>query len=125
MDTRFASKFAADWISAWNQADLSKVLSHYAEDFEMTSPNIQTIFEELSGRLVGKERVRAYWQMMLSKFGPPRFELVDVFLGADSIAIQYQNRGRNGVVIFFFDASGLVSKAAAHYLDESSAKTVD
>ena len=119
MDATFASKFAADWISAWNKADLSEVLAHYTEDFEMSSPNIQTVFGEPSGKLVGKERVRAYWQMMLSKYGTPRFELLDVFVGSGSIAIEYRNRERKGVEIFFFEQSGLVYRAAAHYLDEA------
>jgi ketosteroid isomerase-like protein len=121
MNAKFANKFAADWISAWNNADLSRVLAHYTEDFEMSSPYIQTVFEEPSGTLTGKERVRAYWQMMLSKFGTPKMELVNVFTGAGSVAIEYRNRGRKGVEIFFFDESGLVSRAAAHYLDEDVA----
>ena len=119
MDTKFANKFAADWIGAWNKADLSEVLRHYTEDFEMSSPNIQTVFGEPSGTLVGKERVQAYWQVMLSKYGTPQFELLEVFVGAGSIAIEYRNRERKGVEIFFFDESGLVNKAAAHYLDRS------
>jgi ketosteroid isomerase-like protein len=119
MDAKFATKFAADWINAWNKADLSGVLAHYTEDFEMSSPYIQTVFGEPSGMLVGKERVRAYWQMMLTKFGTPRMELVDVFTGAGSVAIEYRNRGRKGVEIFFFNESGLVTRAAAHYLDKA------
>lgn len=123
LDAKFANQFAADWISAWNKADLSAVLKHYTEDFEMSSPNIQTVFGEPSGRLIGKERVRTYWQMMLSKYGTPRMELLAVFTGAGSIAIEYRNRGRKAVEIFFFDPSGLVSVAAAHYLDENVATT--
>jgi hypothetical protein len=123
MDAKFANKFAADWISAWNEADLSEVLIHYTDDFEMSSPYIQSVFGEPSGTLVGKERVRAYWQMMLSKYGAPRFELVDVFTGAGSIAIEYRNRGRKAVEIFFFNESGLVNKAAAHYPDGQPSDT--
>jgi ketosteroid isomerase-like protein len=118
MDAKFANQFAADWIGAWNKADLSEVLAHYADDFEMSSPYIRTVFGEPSGRLVGKERVGAYWQKMLSKYGTPRMELVAVFTGAGSIAIEYRNRGRKAVEIFFFEESGLVRMAAAHYGDE-------
>lgn len=123
LDTKFANQFAADWISAWNRGDLSAVLRHYTDDFEMRSPNIETVFGEPSGRLVGKERVRAYWQMMLSNYGTPQMELVAVFAGAGSIAIEYRNRGRRAVEIFFFDESGRISMAAAHYLDEKLART--
>jgi ketosteroid isomerase-like protein len=123
MDAKFAHQFAAVWINAWNNSDLSRVLSHYTDDFEMSSPNIRKLFGEPSGTLTGKKRVQAYWQMMLAKFGAPRFELVDVFVGSDSVAIHYRNRGRAGVEVFFFTGSGLVHKAAAHYLDEEPSKT--
>jgi hypothetical protein len=122
MDPNFGNKFVADWISAWNKADLSEVLKHYTENFEMSSPFIQTVFGEPSGTLVGKERVREYWQMMLSKYGVPRMELVSVFVGAGSIAIENRNRGRKAVEVFFFDESGLAHRAAAHYLDEAVAQ---
>ena len=122
MDTKFANRFAEDWISAWNKGDLSEVLRHYTDDFEMSSPYIQKVFGEPSGKLVGKVRVRAYWQMMLSKYGTPQMELIAVFAGAGSIAIEYRNRGRKAVEIFFFDPSGLVNMAAAHYLDEDNAR---
>jgi ketosteroid isomerase-like protein len=120
MDAKFANKFAADWISEWNKGDLSAVLAHYTDDFEMSSPFIQKVFGEPSGILVGKERVGAYWQMMLSKYGTPQMELIAVFVGSGSIAIEYRNRGRRAVEIFFFEESGLVSMAAAHYIEENS-----
>lgn len=36
----FAERFAKDWVDAWNRHDLEAVLSHYADDFEMSSPYI-------------------------------------------------------------------------------------
>ena len=51
MDSKFANKFAAEWIAAWNAHDLPRVLSHYTEDFEMSSPKIVQIAGEASGRL--------------------------------------------------------------------------
>ena len=60
MDSKFAAGFAAEWIAAWNAHDLQRVLSHYTDDFEMTSPKIVQIAGEPSGRLVGKAAVGAY-----------------------------------------------------------------
>jgi len=37
MDKAFAERFAAGWIGSWNAHDLGRVLSHYANDFEMSS----------------------------------------------------------------------------------------
>lgn len=40
IDSNRAQEFAAEWIAAWNSHDLERILSHYAEDFEMASPLI-------------------------------------------------------------------------------------
>lgn len=36
----FADHFAIEWIASWNAHDLPRILSHYADDFEMSSPYI-------------------------------------------------------------------------------------
>jgi ketosteroid isomerase-like protein len=48
LDKAFAENFAAEWIAAWNSHDLDRVLSHYAGDFEMSSPIIAQIAGEPS-----------------------------------------------------------------------------
>ena len=40
MTKDFAIRFAGEWIAAWNAHDLGRILSHYTEDFEMSSPVI-------------------------------------------------------------------------------------
>lgn len=60
LDQNFADLFADDWVDAWNAHDLDRILSHYIDDFEMTSPVIIKVAGETSGRLRGKENIRAY-----------------------------------------------------------------
>jgi hypothetical protein len=55
LNKTFAERFAAEWIAAWNSHDLDRVLSHYADDFEMSSPYIAELAGEPSGKLKGKE----------------------------------------------------------------------
>ena len=38
-----AQDFAQEWIAAWNSHDLDRILSHYAEDVEVTSPLVEMI----------------------------------------------------------------------------------
>jgi ketosteroid isomerase-like protein len=112
----FADSFAAEWIAAWNARDLPHVLSHYTEDFEMSSPFIFEIAGEPSGRLRGKEKVRAYWQTALDKNPGLRFELLDVLVGANSLVLHYRrNSGGRVAETLFFNEQGLVYQAAAHY----------
>ena len=72
MEQTFAEHFAADWIEAWNAHDLNRILSHYEDDFEMSSPVIVQMAGEPSGTLRGKAAVGAYWRKALAL---PRFEI--------------------------------------------------
>ncbi len=111
----FANEFARDWIDAWNRRDLERVLSHYADDFEMSSPYIATLAGEPSGRLRGKEAVAAYWAEALRRLPALAFEHVKTLAGADSVAIYYRGVRGMAVEVFFFDTAGRVVRACAHY----------
>jgi ketosteroid isomerase-like protein len=81
IDKKSAEHFAREWIDAWNSPDLSRILSHYEDDFEMTSPVIVSITGEPSGRLKGKEKVGAYWWKALQRIPNLRFELMTPLVG--------------------------------------------
>ncbi len=114
-DKTFASQFAGAWISAWNSHDLDRVLEHYEEDFIFTSPMINSVTGEPSGRLQGKSAVRAYWSQALSRLPNLHFELLDTLLGAGNLTLYY--RGHRGFVAetFFFSEGHKVAQAAATY----------
>jgi SnoaL-like domain len=116
MDKAFAEHFAADWIESWNAHDLNRVLSHYTDDFEMSSPVIIQVAGEPSGRLCGKASVGAYWSKALQLIPDLHFELVSVLVGVGSVTIYYKGAGgRLAAEVFFFDANQKVSRAVAHY----------
>ena len=119
MDRAFAENFAQEWIEAWNAHELNRVLAHYTEDFEMSSPFIAQIAGEPSGTLKGKAAVGAYWKQALERLPELHFELVSVLTGVDSVVIYYKSAGgRLAAELFFFSPAGKVSKAAAHYAAE-------
>jgi hypothetical protein len=115
MDKEFARHFAEDWIAAWNEHDLERILSHYADDFQMTSPVIAQIAGEPSGTLKGKAAVGAYWRKALERIPDLHFELLTVLVGVGSVTLYY--RGARGLAaeVFHFDADGKVNRAYAHY----------
>ncbi|KIA80167.1 polyketide cyclase [Chromobacterium piscinae] len=115
LDKTFAERLALDWIAAWNRHDLSAILAHYRDDFEMSSPYIAEMAGEPSGRLCGKPAVAAYWSEALRRLSDLRFEHLATLTGADSVIIHY--RGARGLAaeVLWLDASGLVWRAAAHY----------
>jgi hypothetical protein len=116
MDNAFAQDFATEWIAAWNAHDLDRVLSHYADGFEMSSPYIVTLAGVPSGKLVGKPAVEAYWRKALGVFPDLHFDLISVLAGAHGLVLHYKGaRGRLAAEVFHFDAFQKVSQSFAHY----------
>lgn len=115
IEREFADRFARDWIEAWNAHDLDRILSHYADEFVMSSPRIAVVADEPSGVLSGKPAIRAYWQRALELAPRLRFELEEVFVGADCIVLRYRGVRGPASEVFFFDAQRRVIRAAASY----------
>lgn len=113
----FAQEFANEWISAWNALDLDRVLSHYSDDFEMTSPLIVKAGEP-SGVLKGKPKVEAYWRAALAHLpADAKFELIAVTQGVDGIVLVYLSfNGQLATEYAQFGDDGKVIRAAAYYL---------
>lgn len=112
----FAVSFARHWIDAWNSHDLKQVLSHYSEDFEMSSAYIVQMTGELSGTLKGKPAVGQYWAKALERMPDLRFELIDVLVGIGSITLYYRGVSGMAAEVFFFNGEDKVIRAYAHYV---------
>jgi hypothetical protein len=112
---RFYEDFAAEWIAAWNSHDLERVLSHYDESFEFSSPVLARMIPASGGRLEGVEAVRPYWSKALALYPELHFEPIAVLKGVDSLVIHY--RGLNGRLcaeFFVLGRSGKVVSSHAH-----------
>jgi hypothetical protein len=121
MTREFATRFAQEWIDGANQKNFERVLAFYSEEVEVLSPFIRLVAGEPSGRLVGKDKLRNYWMESLTKRAELHFELIEVFVGASSVALHYVNRGLRALETFSFDNRGLVTRSNAHYLELSPA----
>lgn len=111
-----AHKFAKEWIEAWNSHDLDRILAHYSEDVEITTPMIKMALGNDSGSLKGKEAVGIYWRQALIKLPDLHFELIDVTISVDSIALYYKSvMNKNTIEVMFFNEDGKVNKIIAHY----------
>ncbi|MEW5977782.1 MAG: nuclear transport factor 2 family protein [Acidobacteriota bacterium] len=111
-----AEAFAEDWIAAWNSHDLPRILSHYAEGVEFSSPFIPQIAGQPSGQLKGRSAVGDYWNRALARIPNLEFTLHQVLCGVRSLVIHYQRHdGRLASEWFEFGSDGLVVRSAAHY----------
>ena len=116
MEKEFAEDFAEEWIAAWNAHDLDRILSHYADDFEMSSPVIIQVANEPTGTLRGKVAVGAYWKKALELIPDLQFELLTVLAGVNSVTLYYKGaRGRLAAEVFHFGTDNKVVRAFAHY----------
>jgi len=115
MKPEFVHKFSVEWVKAWNEHDLDKIMSHYAEDFEMNSPIIKKIMNIESGIIKGKKQVRKYWKKALEMNPNIHFEIIKTYYGNNSVVINYKGHRGLSAETFFFNKEGKVKSAYAHY----------
>jgi len=119
MSTPEPTQFAERWIEAWNARDAEAVLAHYAEDATFTSPLAARVVPESRGVIRGKHALREYWNLALASNPDLHFVLIGVYVGVDTLVVNYRNqRGATlGEVMTFED--GLVTSGHATTLEES------
>ena len=111
-----ARRFAEHWISAWNARDLDRIMEHYEEEVELTSPVAAQILNDPQGRVVGKAALRAYFQKGLAVYPELHFELQDVMWGVTSVVLYYANqRGTRTGEYMELSPRGKVLRVAANY----------
>ncbi len=116
IDQQWAQAFAKDWIESWNAHDMDRILAHYTDDFEMSSPLIVERLGLPEGKLKGKKAIGEYWLPSLSIDPPLQFQLIDIFVGIESMTLYYDNVGRRVVAeTLFFDRFGKATHGMAQW----------
>jgi ketosteroid isomerase-like protein len=104
------------WVADWNRRDLDAVMARLSDDIVFSSPHIPVIVGEPSGVLHGKAAVRAYWARALELLPDLHFDLEDITVGHDAVAVRYTNeRGNTSTEVLLVDAAGLVVRGAGTY----------
>ena len=116
IDRDWAIKFAIEWIESFNSHNLERIFALYEDDFEMTSPYIIERMGVSNGKLKGKDQIRPYWQKSLDADPSLKLELIDIFVGVDSVVIYYKNVGRKMVceTFKFSDNGKVISGCSQH-----------
>jgi len=116
-----ATRFAQEWVAAWNSRDLERILSHYADDVELTSPLVPKILgsDQLSVR--GKANLRAYFRRGLDAYPDLKFTLWGAYAGVQSVIVHYESvRGMSSAELMRIRSDGRVSEVLAHYAAPAS-----
>jgi hypothetical protein len=116
VDHADAVTFAEGWMQAWNAHDLDSVLSHFADNVVFTSPVVAQFVDDSDGVIHGKAALRAYWAEGLRRIPDLHFEVMGVYVGVNTLVINYRNqRGRLVNEVLIFDGS-LVTQGHGTYL---------
>jgi hypothetical protein len=111
-----AWSLANHWVAAWNSHDLDAIMSHYADEIEITSPVAAQLLAVPDGKVVGKPNLRAYFQRGLEAFPDLHFHLEDVLWGVSSVVLCYTNqKGRRTAEFMELSAEGKVTRVVANY----------
>lgn len=110
-----ARAFAAEWIAAWNAHDIERILGHYTDDVQFSSPFVASIAGVPSGTLAGKPALRAYWAKALATLPDLHFSLIEVLAGVSTVTIYYRGHRSTVAETFQLDGAGHVRAATACY----------
>jgi ketosteroid isomerase-like protein len=117
MDRMAAEQFAGEWYAAWNAHDLDRILGHYTDDVEMTSPLVSVLTGEPGGQIVGKEDLRRYFAAGLETYPELHFEPMGLFVGVNSLVLEYASVNGRAAEVVFLDDQGKITRYLAHYAD--------
>jgi ketosteroid isomerase-like protein len=116
LDPAFAENFARDWVSAWNDRDIDRILAHYADDIVLHSPRVAVVLKNDAPRVSGKAALRDYWTKALAASPKLFFELDDVLVGSDALTLLYTNhRDEHVAETLVFNSKGEVVLSIAAY----------
>ena len=111
-----ALRIARGWIAAWNSHDIDRILSHYSDAIELTSPLVSRILGAGVNVVSGKAALRKYFLRGLDAFPDLKFELWGAYPGLDTLIVHYQSvRGLHGAEFMRIDSSARVCQVIAHY----------
>ncbi|MCC3156701.1 nuclear transport factor 2 family protein [Hymenobacter sp. 15J16-1T3B] len=111
-----ATAFARDWVDSWNAHDLERIMAHYAEELDFSSPLIQQLGADASGVLRTKTALRAYFATGLARYPDLQFELRQVLPGVQSVVLYYRSINDWPAAEYMeLDAQARVRRVRAHY----------
>ena len=114
----FNSHFQA-WLAAWNAHDLERILTHYSEDVELSSPFVAKLTGRSESALRGKVALHDYFARGLNAYPTLHFDFIRLYAGVQSCVLEYHSvNGMRTAELMEFDEQGKVRRVLAHYANE-------
>jgi ketosteroid isomerase-like protein len=111
-----AWSLANDWVAAWNAHDLDRIMTHYDDAVELTSPVAAQLLGTSDGKVAGKANMKAYFHRGLEAYPELHFHLENVLWGINSVVLYYTNqKGTRTAEFMELSAIGKVARVVANY----------
>lgn len=82
-------KIALNWISAFNEHDLEKLLALYSEDAVHFSPKLKIRQPETGGWVAGKAALRNWWAGAFERLPSLHYQLENLIVNDDQLLMEY------------------------------------
>jgi ketosteroid isomerase-like protein len=115
-----AKRFSESWVAAWNSHDLDAILAHFSDDTVFTSPVAAQLLAGSDGIVKGKSALRDYWGQGLAKNTDLHFDVEAVYVGINTIVINYRNQRGNRVNEVLRFEHGLAVEGHGTYLSDDA-----
>jgi len=117
LESAFAHQLVHDWLSAWNDHDLERILSHYDDEVELISPVTLKLLNNGDGVVRGKAALREYFRRGLQAYPNLHFELIEVLWGIETVVAYYRNnvRDNKSAEVMQVTSAGKVRRVWANY----------
>lgn len=80
---------AIKWFDAFNEHDLDKLLSLYADDAQHYSPKLKLHQPDTNGLIVGKEALRSWWQDSFARLPTLHYQPTKFIADDNSVFMEY------------------------------------
>ena len=115
MDVQERETFAKAWLGGWNERDLNRIVSHYADDVEFQSPFAVHLLGDAWRTIKGKENLTHYFERVLEAVpGKIEFEFLGVFHGVDTVVVHFQSKEFRCAEFMELNGEDKVRRAMAH-----------
>ena len=80
---------AERWLEAFNNGDVSQLVSLYAEDCTHTSPKIRTLHPETEGQLRGREALTLWWSEAMKRLPGLKYQKTSITANDERVFLEY------------------------------------
>lgn len=119
---RIIKRISEEFTRTWNHWDMDNRVACLTEDVRIESPNISNVYPENTDNIIiGKNNVRAYWELLAEKKGT--FKVKQLSVVKDDLKVTTRNKviGSEIEIIetFTMNEYGKINDLKYEYLDRT------